>query len=205
MAKFKFFFAVLFLNVLFGSALFSQSIVSSSTYIKTCIDKTECSSISNSSYLFYDQSKGALYLKLDFNKFRTGEDSVDYWLDDLKETNLYFKVDFPQENFTGLTNHQHKTYKLNGQVFLNGIWHHQSIDITIYSSENSIASNTNSGQNIYDNYKINTSFNILPKDFKINKKPHHLKKIIFVGIALGRINQLLPEQQAILGEAYNHH
>lgn len=185
--------------------LFAQEILSSSTYIKTCIQKTECSSIGNSSIMFYDQSKASLYLRLDFNKFRFGQDSVDYWLDDLSATFLYFKIDFPQENFAGLIKHQLKTFKLNGQIYLNGIWQNQTIEVTVFCSDNSVFSSTNSGQNPYENYKLNMSFNILPKDFNIHKKPHHLKKVIFVGVALGRINLLQPDQQHLLGEAYNHH
>jgi hypothetical protein len=203
MAKVKFFLVAI--NLLYGGIVFSQSVISSSTYIRTCIDKTECSSINNASYLFYDQGKQAFYLKLDFNLLRIGMDSVDYWLDDLDETNLYFKAEFDQENFRELTNNQHRTFKLNAQVFLNGIWRHQVIEMTMYSTESMILTGRMTDQNLYDNFKINLSFTIMPQEFKIHKKPHHLKKSIFVGIALGRINQLMPGQQGILGEAYDYH
>ena len=57
--------------------------------------------------------------------------------------------------------------------------------------------------------KVVVSFNfslpIAPKDFKIHKKPHHLTKTIFIGLALGRINLLLPGQETILGDAYKKH
>lgn len=183
---------------------FSQSIISSNTYIQTCIDKTQCSSINNASYLFYDENNNNLYLKIDFANFKSGQDSIDGWLDDLTGSFLFYKVSFPAEEFKDLSNHKHKTLKLNGAVFLNGIWQNQSVDLTIFSSENGIMS-TNTNGNNYDNYKVNFSLSLSPKDFKLHKKPHHLRKTIFIGVALGRINQLLPGSQQLLGEAYNHH
>jgi hypothetical protein len=200
MKYFLFFILVFFVSV----RIYSQSIISSNTYIRTCIDKTECSSINNASYLFYDENNNTLYLKVDFNTFKSGQDSIDDWLEDLTGTFLFYKVSFPKEEFIGLSNHRHKTLKLNGQVYLNGIWHNQSVDLTLFSTENSIMTSNTNG-NSYDDYKVNFSLSLAPKDFKLHKKPHHLRKTIFIGIALGRINLLQSGAQQILGEAYNHH
>lgn len=185
------------------SLLHKAQIISSNTYIRTCINKLECASISNSSLLFYDENKNSLYLKVDFNNFKTGEDSLDNWLDDLSETALYYKAPFPPENFLGLSNNQHKNFTLKGQTYLNGIWLDQIVELSLYSSENSITSASNIGNN-YDNYKVNFSISVVPKDFKLHKKPHHLTETIFIGLALGRINLLKPETLPLLGEAYNH-
>jgi hypothetical protein len=195
------------LLIVFGFSiisLFNQAqIISSNTYIRTCINKLECASISNSSLLFYDENKNSLYLKIDFNNFKTGQDSLDNWLDDLSETALYYKAPFPPENFLGLSNNQHKNFTLRGQTYMNGVWLDQTIELSLYSSENSITSASNIGNN-FDNYKVNFSLSVVPKDFKLHKKPHHLTETIFIGIALGRINQLKPESRPLLGEAYNH-
>lgn len=177
-------------------------IISSNTYIQTCIDKTQCSSINNSSYIFYDENSSNLYLKIDFARFKVGQDSIDDWLDDLTGSYFYYKARLPENFFNGLSNHAHKTEKLNGKIFFNGIWQNQSMEITVYSSENSIISSNTNG-NSYDNFKVNFSLPIAPKDFKIHKKTHHLRKTIFIGVALGRINLLAPEATHLLGEAYN--
>jgi hypothetical protein len=179
------------------------NIISSNTVIQTCIKDMQCFSINNSSYLFYDDSKQSLYLKVDFKKFKVGDDTIDDWLNDLVDTYLYFKAPFDASNFSGLTNNNHKTYKVNGQALLNGIWHTQAVEITIYQSEGGLL-DQNSNKNNFDLYKINFSINILPREYKIHKKPHHLKKSIFIGVSLGRINQLQPGMQGLLGEAYNH-
>lgn len=189
-------------NVFFASISFAQ-VISSNTYIRTCIDKTECASISNSSTLFYDETKAGFYLVLDFNNFKTGEDSLDSWLNDLTETYLYYKVAFPPENFLGLSNNKQKNFSLKGQTYLNGIWKNQTIDLSLYSSENSVTSSSNIG-NRYDNYKVNFSLSIVPKDFDIHNKAHQLKETIFIGVAMGRINQMRPEDKELLGDVYNH-
>lgn len=88
-------------------------------------------------------------------------------------------------------------------MFLNGIWHSQSTELSLYMTENGLL-NQNNNQNNYDLYKVNFTISFLPKDFKVDKKPHHLKKSIFIGVTLGRINQLQPGMQKLLGEAYDH-
>lgn len=196
----KFFIALFFSCILNAR---SQSIISSNTYIQACIDKTQCSVINNSSNLFYDENGSNLYLKIDFGTFKSNLDSIDDWLGDLTGTFLYFKAQLPQEAFKGLNNHVHKTLRLNGQLYLNGIWHNKTIEITLFSTENSIMSTTTNG-NLYDDIKTNFSFAISPKDFKLHKKPHHLKKTIFVGVSLGRFNLLQGNGRALLGEAYDH-
>lgn len=193
-------FIIVTLSVLTARA---QDLISSNTMIQTCIKDMQCFSVSNSSYLFYDESKSSFYLKLDFKKFRVGQDSIDDWLNDLSDNYLYFKAPMDPGAFSNLANHNHKTIKLNGQVFLNGIWHNQTIDLSLFMTENGML-NQNINNNSYDFYKVNFSLSILPKEFKVHKKPHHLRKTIFIGVSLGRINQLQPGMQSLLGEAYNH-
>ena len=193
----------IFLLMISGLLLKSQENISSSTFIQTCIKNHQCYSINNSSYLFYDETKSSFYLRVDFSKFEIGVDSIDDWLKDLEETNLIFKAPMDAAQFNGLSNHRHKDLKLNGQIFFNGIWKDQTIDLSLYLSENGLLNITNSQLN-YDRYKVNFILNVLPKDFKIHKKPHHLKKSIVIGVTLGRINKLMPEMIPSLGEAYNH-
>ena len=184
-------------------SLHAQELISSNTAIQTCIKDVQCFSINNSSYLFYDESKSSFYLKVDFNKFKVGQDSIDDWLNDLTDNFLYFKAPMDPSNFSNLSNNKFKTLKLNGQVFLNGVWRSQTIDLSIYMIENGFL-NQSINKNNYDLYKVNFSISLLPKDFNVHKKPHHLKKTIFIGVTLGRINQLQPGMQSALGEAYDH-
>jgi hypothetical protein len=137
------------------------------------------------------------------NKFKVGVDSIDDWLNDLNETFLYFKVPIDAKQFNNLSNHTHHHVKENGQIFINGIWHTQKVEITIFMTENGLL-NTNNVGDKFDNYKVNFLLNIIPKDFKIQKKPHHIKKTIVIGVTLGRINKLQPGMEKLLEEAYNH-
>jgi len=179
----------------------SQGIQSSNTYIQTKYHHAVCFSVNNSSYLFYDESKQTLYLKIDFSKFKSGQDSLDEWLDDLSSTNFYFKAELDKHAFDGgFSNSQGKSLKLNGQAFLNGVWHNHQIDLSLFSAE------AKSGSvNPYEQVRANFGLAILPKDFKIHKKPHHLKKVINIGVTLGRINLLSPDMVNLLKEVYDHH
>lgn len=176
----------------------AQDIVSSPTYIETCLENKQCVAMENSGYLFYDQSKNALYLKVNF---KTREDSSVYWLSDLSDDNLYFKVVVPDDFFKGTTNYNQREFKLNGKVYLNGAWQQQTIDLLLLSSENSIAS-LDKRTNTFDDYKVNFSIAILPADFNLNVHPE-FTEILYVALLSGRINPLLPGMEVALGAAYN--
>ena len=186
------------------SKFFSQGITSSNTFIQTCIHQTQCFSINNSSYLFYDESKNAFFLKVDFTKFKTGQDTLDDWLNDLASTYLYFKASVDKEVFqSGLANHHIKILKLHGYAFLNGVWHKQNVEMSIFNSDNGLLSTSGNNLN-YDSFKVNFSISLVPKDYRIHKKPHHLKKTIFIGITLGRINLLNSNTELIPQEVLDH-
>lgn len=179
----------------------AQNVISSSAYIQTCIQKTNCFSVNNTSYLFYDEAKEELILKIDFKKFKTGQDTIDDWMDDLSGSNLYFIAHINRREFSNLSNNNSKVLnKVSGSIYFNDIWQNTVTEVTIFqTSENSMLSRS-TNDNVYDTFKVNFGFSFLPKDFKIHKRAHHLKKVITIGLAAGRINQLKPEMQGFLNE-----
>ena len=179
----------------------AQNVISSSAYIQTCIQKTNCFSVNNTSYLFYDESKEELILKLDFKKFKSGQDTIDDWMNDLNGSNLYFIAHINKGEFTALSNNNSKVIKnVSGSIYFNDIWQNTVTEVTIFqTSENSMLSRS-TNDNAYDTFKVNFGFSFLPKDFKIHKRAHHLKKIITIGVAAGRVNQLKPEMQGLIQE-----
>src|SRR5690606_14951365 len=82
-----------------------QDVIPSNTYVRTCLNDIECSSINSSSFLFYDESNSKFYIKIDFNMMKTGNDSVDFWLEDLSDTYFYFKAPLLRENFPDLSSY----------------------------------------------------------------------------------------------------
>jgi hypothetical protein len=181
----------------------AQYLVQSNAYIQTCIQKTHCFSNTGSAYVFFDESKDYIYLKVDMNKFKIGQDSLDEWLNDMNESFLYVKAPASAEALRALAPSNFKTSTVNAQVFLNNTWHQVQIELTFISNRNASVTQITSGS-IFENLRVNMAISIAPKEFNLHKKPHHLKKTIFIGIAMGTINTLLPEMRSLLGEAYNH-
>jgi hypothetical protein len=192
---------ILFIVIFFHSR--AQDVMPSNTYVRTCLNDIECSSINSSSFLYYDEARGKFYIKIDFNSLKTGIDSVDFWLADLTDTYYYFKASLPPESLPQLSTYNRKTFRLVGQAFLNGIWRNQTLDITVFRAEANMMENTTDADR-FSAYKVNTNFSISPKDFNIHKKPQRLTNTIFVGIGSGRINALQNGMEGQLGEAFNH-
>lgn len=192
-----------FVAVLFSLNLLSQNMEPSNTYVRTCLNDIECSSINSSSYIFYDESRNHFYLKIDFNRMKTGQDSIDFWLDDLTDTYFYFKATLPREEFPTLSNYNTKNVKMDGQAFLNNIWKHMTIYMSIYRAEDDMLSNSINANKMAA-YKVNFSFSFAPKEFEIHKKPRRLSNTIFIGVGGGNINLLKGGMESQVGEAYSH-
>jgi hypothetical protein len=193
----------LILLLLLGKCLMAaQSLVSSNTTIRTCINEKECSSVNNPSYLFYDERKNEFYLKLDPSQIRE-INTVNEWLKDLGDTCLYFKGNFPKDNFPATNSYQSKTYQVNGQSYINTVWRDQTVEITIFTSEDQTL-NPAAKASEYDAYNVNFSFSFQPRDYDLHTKPHQLKNPIFITVTLGRINSLKPGMEDLVREAYDH-
>jgi len=192
---------ILFLAVLCSQFLSAQAIIPSNTYVRTCLNDIECSSINSSSYIFYDDAKDRFYIKIDFNAMKTGLDSVDFWLEDLDDTYFYFVSSLSREEFPNLSSYNMKNLKLDGQAFLNGVWRQQVIELSIYRAETDMVSNS-TNPNKFNAYKVNYSFSFKPKDFNVHKKPQRLSNTVFIGVGAGQINVLRAGMQSQVGEAY---
>jgi hypothetical protein len=191
---------VLLITFLKGNA---QYIVQSNAYIQACIQKTQCFSSNGSAAIFFDDTKNYIYLKLDMNKFKIGIDSLDEWLNDMAESFLYVKAPASAEMLRSIAPSNYKNTNVNAQVYLNNSWHQVPIELTFVNSRNASITQSTSGST-FENLRVNMAISIAPREFKLHKKPHHLKKTIFIGVAMGTINPLLPEMEQILGDAYNH-
>jgi hypothetical protein len=181
----------------------AQDVIPSNTYVRTCLSDIECSSINSSSFLFYDEVKEKFYIKIDFNRLKTGVDSIDFWLEDLNDSYFYFKASLLKNQLPSLSSYNQKTIRLAGQSFMNNIWRNQTIEVTFFRAENDMMTNSTDG-NKFSAYKVNYNFSISPKDFNIHKKPQRLMNTIFIGVSSGHVNLLQPGLEGLLGEAYTH-
>jgi len=190
------------LSVIITLLIKGQNIISSNVYVQTCIQKTNCFSENSSAFIFYDETRQELILKIDFKKVKTGKDTLDDWMEDLAGSYFYFTGNVNKEDFLNLSNNNSRQLKVNGKILFNDIVQTTQTEITIFhTSENSLMNRTTNDNN-FDLYKITFGLSFLPKDFKIHKRPHHLKKSITIGVSAGRINQLKPEMEKLVEEVH---
>lgn len=191
----------LFLTCLKFSA--QDDIVSSSTSIESCADSAHCYTVKGPAYLFYDESKNDFFLKIMFVDFKRDGDTSNVWLNNTSDSTLYFKAELQKEQFPPLSNQNTKTFELKGQIYFNNKWRDQTIELSLFSSENSIVNTSNTNANFkYDNYKVNFSVPFVPKNFKSYTKPAYTNQTLLINITLGRINLLKPGMENLLKDIY---
>jgi len=182
MKKFLF---LLFVN---ASTLFSQQVLSSKTYIQTSYNHQQNFSLNSSSYVFYNPDNHEFIIKVDFAKFRIGNDTLDEWLDDLDDSKLIFRGYLNADNLLDLTHHNSKALLVNGIMSFNGISHSHTVELTLFEIPRESLLFIENQNNYFDRINANLQFGFYPKEFKIDKKPHHLKKKITVAIYRGYVN-----------------
>ncbi len=170
----------------------AQEIQVSKTYVNTCYNSQQCFSLNNSAFIFYNPSNHEFIISIDFAKFKIGNDTLDAWLEDLDDTKLIFKGELHTDNLLELTHHNSKATIVNGTITFNGISHAHSIELTLFDISKEGMLYNNQGNDYFDRIGANLQFAFTPKEFKLNKKPHHLKKKIIVAIYKGFINEYKP-------------
>ncbi len=183
-------FVIILVNKLFG-----QNIHSSNTFIKTNYNHEGFFANKNSSKLFYNAGNSELYLIIDFANFKTGIDSLDEWLDDLSDTKFIYKTVVPTENLPPFSNNGYKSFKLNGTINFNNVAQPHSVEMILYQLLTEGEFHTNAGNLYSDNIRVILQLSFKPKEFKIDKKKHHLKKTIAINIDDGRFNLITPETE----------
>lgn len=179
----------LFIIILISSlSIFGQDVKPSKTYIQTCYHDQQCFSLNNSSYVFYNPDNHELIISVDFSKFKIGNDTLDEWLNDLDDTKLVFKGQLNTDNLLTLTHHNSKAILVNGIISFNGISHSHTIELTLFEITQEAILFTDNKNNYFDRINANLQFAFYPKEFKINKKPHHLKNKITLAIYRGYVN-----------------
>lgn len=191
-------FLILFISLC--STLSSQRLMNSTVHLQTCYHNKECFSVAESGMIYYDETSHWLYLKLDFNKFKLGNDTLDEWLDDLDENFLYYKAQVAPEQFPSLSNHNSRQFKVNGFVKANGVMHERKGEMAVYEISEQSMLYVNNDNKYFDHLRIILALNVIPKEHGIDKKKHHLKKTIYVQISQGYINLIKPGMESIVSE-----
>ena len=181
----------------------AQELIKSQIYVQTCIDKTQCFSVIKNAYLFYDENREELFLRVDFKKVKEEKDSLYYWLDDLSSSNFLFKTKVLKSQLPAINSAHIKVLRLTGLMYFNSILLNTNVEISILAAaENSFPQVTNN-QNNYSLYSFSFGISFLPKEFKIHNKPNHLKKTISIGVSGAKVNLLLPGMQHLVEDIYS--
>ncbi len=165
-----------------------KSFVPSVAHVQTTYHSELFYSMKESATIMYDETTQSFLVKIDFGKLKTGVDSLDEWILDLEESQLVYKAALSPEIFPTPGNLVSKNIKLPGTISFNKQSHNVDLNLLIFEVNEQGSLYRDYGNNQYDKFRFRFSINIAPKDYKIDKKPHHLKKTISVMISNGVIN-----------------
>lgn len=189
---------IIVILVLFNLRSWAQEIYPSNTAIQVCYNNENCFGNQQSSFLLYNESNHEFYIVVDFSKFKIGIDSLDMWLQDLDNTKFVFTGVLNYEKLPALSNHGFKTIHVNGKSDFNNTSHPYSIELVLFKISPDGMLFRNTGNDYYDRIRANVQISFKPRDFKLDKKHHHLTKSISINIGSGYINQLKPGMEDVI-------
>ncbi len=163
----------------FYCTVFSQTVKPSKAYVNSCYNKHQCFSVNENDgcFLFYNTEDQSLRIVIDFSKFKIGNDSLDAWLDDLDDTYLTFTGYIKNQKLLELSPNNSNSLVLNGSINFNNMVSNHSIELTLFEISNKGMLFNDNGQDFLDRVQANILISFYPKEFKIDKKQHHLKKV----------------------------
>lgn len=178
---------------------YSQTAITSNAFIEACYNKVECYGISNFALIFLNNNNGDFLLKIDFNNFRIGNDTLDDWLDDLSKSQFLFTGNLNSNELNGVINNNSKPSIINGKINFNEITKPYNLELRIFRNSKEGTLISNNAQNYFDRVAI-SSLQIIfhAKDFHIGNKNHHFKKTIRIAITRGYINEWSPEAESLI-------
>ena len=187
----------IFLVFLSYYSAFSQAARSSKAYVNTCFNKHQCFSVNETQgcFVFYNQENQELKVLLDFSKFKTGNDTLDIWLDDLDDTYFIFNGFIKNKKFLELSPNNAFSLNLNGTISFNNVFSSHFAELSLFEISNQGMLYHDNSQDYLDRVQANIMITFYPREFKIDKKPHHLKKSISIAIYRGYINLYKPEHE----------
>jgi hypothetical protein len=165
---------------------YAQGPQGSSTLIQTCQNNTNCYHTKTPSFIYYEENKGELIIKTDLSKAGQ-DDSLGKWVQGIMS--FQFTAPLDKSQFPHAANYNANHVTVDGIVTINGISHHQMVDLTIYQIENNFANNRANNNSVYDAYRINLAIPVSPSDYDLGSD---LKGTVHISINAGVINQEHP-------------
>lgn len=195
-------------GILFGlclslTKLEAQETQLSNTFVKTQYQNKDFFANQNASLLIYNHASNDFFMIVDFAKLKLGIDSLDEWLGDLADTKLVFKGELDANQLPALSNHGFKTMKVNGKIKFNEVVNPFPVEIVLYCIAPDGVLYRKTGNEYFDKTRVNIQLVIKPKEFKIDKKPHHLKKTISINIGNGIVNSYVPGMESLINVNFN--
>lgn len=181
-------FFTLLIILIFPRTESAQMLSSSRVYVQTNYHKEVCFSFSSDAVLLYDANKQELNFYIDFATFKVGIDSLDEWLEDLSDSKLKFVAKLSEDQLPPPTNHSSRLLHLSGDLTMNGKTNRHTIDAVFFTTTDQNIQPKTSGNAQFDKTRIHLSLAFLPKEFGVDRRPHHLKKSIVIKVADGFVN-----------------
>jgi hypothetical protein len=176
---------IISLLVLFSFESQAQTPFGSSTLVQTCYNNQNCYYTRLKSFIYFDEGRSEMYVKIDFSDITNTGDSANAWIRSLAKKHLIFQAHLEASEFPPLSNYNANTIHLDGLVTFNGVSHKQPIEVVIYEvSENSYTS-IKVNNNNYDKYRVDLTLQIAPLDYDLSST---LKETIFIGVSSGIFN-----------------
>ena len=108
----------------------------------------------------------------------------------MDDTKFIFSGALSSDKLPALSNHGAKSLHVSGTAKFNLVSHSYALDITLFKISPDGMLYMNRGNDYYDRIRVNIQISFKPKEFGLDKKPHHLKKTIAINIGSGYINPL---------------
>jgi hypothetical protein len=173
-----------------------DAFIQSQAFMTTTYQGQQINATSEDAILVVQESSGVINIRIGFDGFQTGTDSLDRWLYSLRGKFFWFSGTIPAEQVQALDQENSIEFESNGTL---GFTDRITADATIPMAAMKLAPTQGllNGLNAWSDIRIACTFNIDPVVLGLKLKDATLQDPLVVAIKIGRVNPYVMGQRDI--------
>lgn len=161
--------------------------IESEAFMTTVFNGTPLNAKSDNAIVVVQESSDVINVRVNFDSFTTGADSLDQWFSSLRGKYFWYSGNIPAETIMSLNQENTSEFESNGKL---GFSDRVNTDVTVPMAAIKLAGTQGllQGVNAWSDIRISCTFNIDPALMGIKLKDQPLTEPVSVVIRVGRVN-----------------
>jgi hypothetical protein len=177
-------------------ALAQSQLVESQVYLNTLYNGQSINATANNALVVVQESQGLVNIRIDLNSFQSGIDSLDQWMQTLRNRYFWYSGTLPAEQLVSLNPESSLEFQSSGTF---GFADKSSKEMSVPMAAMRLAPGQGfyEGRDVWGQLRLAFTISVDPDDFGLQLKDSALQEPLLISVKSGRINPFVMGQRDI--------